>query len=271
MINLISKYSFFFTLLLTLSSSVFAVEKSQREELKQEILNELLKSGALKQQVIKEIKLYEAEKLAIKKKQKQQLKNAISQQAQKKLRPVSVTRDHIYGDPSAPVSIVEFSDFECPYCRKIHPVLKRLVNESNNQVNWVFRHYPLSFHKPIAQQEAEASECIAHLAQNEGFWHFVDALFAMPHRGKQNRDKLINQAASKVNITSKDLNECMKTGQFKQRVLADEKEALDIGLRGTPANILIHHPSKKMRIRQGAAKLQTLKKDIIELLKSNKS
>jgi len=263
MLNLIIKLSFIFFIL---NSNAFSMNKEQREILKQEILNDLLHSNTLKELVSTEIKLYEINKISLKSKQKQQLQSAISQKAQKILRPVS-TDDHIYGSPTAPISIIEFSDFECPYCRKIHPVLKRLVNESKDQVNWVFRHYPLSFHKPNAQLEAEASECIAHLAQNEGFWTFIDALFAQPRRGKQNRDQLINRAAAKVNISPQSLDKCIKTEKFKKRVNMDEKEALEIGLRGTPANILIHHQSKKIKIRQGSASLQTFNKDIKELLK----
>lgn len=263
--NLAAKHLFLVFWSLIWSVDVLAMDLEDRKILKQEVLNELLQSDVLKQLVIKEIKLYEAEKAKLKNQQKRLRQNMINDKAKQILRPVSVSYDHIYGNPNAPISIVEFSDFECPYCRKIHPVLKRLVNESKEQVNWVFRHYPLSFHKPNAQLEAEASECVAHLAENDGFWEFIDALFAQPRRGKRNRDQLIKRAASKVNINPQALEDCIKAGQFKKRVNADENEALAIGLRGTPANILIHHQSKQIRIRQGSATLQILRNDIAGL------
>ncbi len=167
--NLTKKLLLLFGLFIAPGSNLLASESETREELKQEILHELLQSDVLKQYIIKEIKLYELEKVSLQKKQKQQRQNTLTQQVKQKIRPVSPLRDHIYGDPTAAASIIEFSDFECPYCRKIHPVLKRLVNDSGGQVNWVFRHYPLSFHKPNAQREAEASECAYHMAGNDGF------------------------------------------------------------------------------------------------------
>lgn len=254
-----------------LSSYCFAFYQAEHQALKQEILSELLQIPALKQQLIKEIKLYEVEKNKLKSRQKTKRQNKIKVKAKQIIRPVSTTQDHIYGNPNAAISIIEFSDFECPYCRKIHPDLKRLVNETNQQINWVFRHYPLSFHKPNAQLEAEASECVAHLAGNKGFWTFIDTLFAQPRKGKQNRNQLISRAALKTNINLDALEKCKKTRQFKKNVNTDEKEALAIGLKGTPANIIIHHASKQIHIRQGAASLKTFRKDIAELLHHPKS
>lgn len=254
--------------LFVMSFDVLAMELQERQLLKQELLKELIEGDALKQYVKKEIQLYETEKIKLKTQQKRQRQNKINAKAQKVIRPVSLTRDHIYGDQEAPISIIEFSDFECPYCRKIHPVLKKLVNGSDGQVNWVFRHYPLSFHKPNAQVEAEASECVAHIAKNTGFWVFIDTLFSQPRRGKQDRTQLINRAAQKVNVKTEDLEQCKKNGQFASRVNEDEKEALAIGLRGTPANVIVHNGSNTIRIRQGAASLQTLRNDINELQKA---
>jgi protein-disulfide isomerase len=66
-----------------------------------------------------------------------------------KLRPVSKGRDHIRGDPAAPVTLVEYSDFECPFCKRFHPTVKRLVDESKGQLNWVYRHFPLDELHPV--------------------------------------------------------------------------------------------------------------------------
>lgn len=85
--------------------------------------------------------------------------------------------DHIFGDKDAPVKIVEYSDFECPFCASVHPTLKQLVVDYDGDVAWVYRHYPLDFH-PNAQPAAEASECIAELGGNDEFWEFSDYIFA---------------------------------------------------------------------------------------------
>ena len=83
------------------------------------------------------------------------------------VRSVSMERDHIFGKPQAMVSIVEYSDFECPFCKKFHSTPKKLIEIFGDKVNWVYRHFPPDFHNPVAQKEAEASECIASIGGND--------------------------------------------------------------------------------------------------------
>ncbi len=89
--------------------------------------------------------------------------------------PVS-SADHIYGNPDAAVTVIEYSDFECPYCKIFQSTLKKTVDESNGNVNWVYRHWP------IHQNSVEkliAAECIAKLKGNDAFWKYSDLLFGM--------------------------------------------------------------------------------------------
>jgi len=67
----------------------------------------------------------------------------------KNVRPVS-KNDHIYGNPGAAITLVEYSDYECPFCKRFHPTAKKLVDQSDGKVNWVYRHFPLAFHHPGA-------------------------------------------------------------------------------------------------------------------------
>ena len=67
--------------------------------------------------------------------------------------------DPVKGNPDATVTIVEFSDFQCPFCKRFHPTARKIVETYQGKVNWVYRHFPLNFHNPGAQKEAEASEC----------------------------------------------------------------------------------------------------------------
>lgn len=89
--------------------------------------------------------------------------------------------DHYKGSANPEITIIEYSDFECPYCARIHTTLEQLVEENDN-LTWAYRHLPLSFHAQ-AMPSAIASECIAESEGNEGFWHFADTIFA-------NQDKL---------------------------------------------------------------------------------
>jgi hypothetical protein len=89
---------------------------------------------------------------------------------------VSEEGDHLMGNPDAQVKIIEYSDFECPYCKIFHATLKKIVSESNGSVSWVYRHWPLhqnSFEKVVA------AECVAQLKGNEAYWEYSDLLFGL--------------------------------------------------------------------------------------------
>lgn len=84
--------------------------------------------------------------------------------------------DHLLGNTEASVKIVEYSDFECPYCKTFHQTLNKIVADSNGEVSWVYRHWPIhqnSFEKSIA------SECIAQIKGNDAFWKYTDLLFGL--------------------------------------------------------------------------------------------
>jgi len=86
--------------------------------------------------------------------------------------------DHIIGSPTAPIVLVEYSDFQCPFCQMIHPSLQQLVSESNGKIAWVYRHFPLYQIHPQATPAANAAECIAEQLGNDGFWKFANTLLA---------------------------------------------------------------------------------------------
>ncbi|MFA6355226.1 MAG: thioredoxin domain-containing protein [Candidatus Paceibacterota bacterium] len=93
--------------------------------------------------------------------------------------PVDDT-DHVKGDPkTAQITIIEYSDFECPFCARFHPVLERIVSESNGSIAWVYRQFPLTQIHKNAMDRAIASECVAKLKGNDAFWKYADLLFGL--------------------------------------------------------------------------------------------
>jgi len=90
--------------------------------------------------------------------------------------PVDAT-DHVMGDPStATVTIVEYSDYECPYCARFQPILEQVVKESNGSVAWVYRHWPIHQN---SLAKLEAAECISKLKGSDAFWKYSDLLFGL--------------------------------------------------------------------------------------------
>ncbi|WP_198245454.1 DsbA family protein [methane-oxidizing endosymbiont of Gigantopelta aegis] len=258
------------TLFVTSVPIIAAEKNTDLQSLKQQLLTELLQSPQLKKIIRDEIVAQEKQKALTRIQKRLEKKKRQQQHLHKHLQPVNPKQDHIYGNPNAPISVIEYSDFECPYCRKIHPTLKRLVDDSKGTINWVFRHMPADFHQPNARQEAEAAECAANLAGNDGFWRFAEKLFQHPRRNKQSHQYLIRQAAKRSNIDADALMKCLEQRRFKEKVEKNIEETKLLKLVGTPANILIHHPSGRLMLRQGAASLLRLRLDIAQLSAPNK-
>lgn len=92
-------------------------------------------------------------------------------------RPVDDT-DHIIGSKDAEIIIIEYSDTECPFCKRFHDVMHQTIDAYNGKVAWVYRHFPLTSIHPLAESGAIATECAATLGGNDMFWKYLDALFA---------------------------------------------------------------------------------------------
>jgi len=132
------------------------------------------------------------------------------------------------GPTNAPVTIVEFSDFQCPYCGREYPVIERLMKEYDGKLRLVFRHYPLDFH-PFAQKAAEAGAC----AQDQGkFWELHDKMFT--NQGKLAVADLKGYAKS-LGMDAPKFDKCLDSGEKKALVDDDLKAGSAAGVNGTPA------------------------------------
>ncbi len=132
------------------------------------------------------------------------------------------------GPKDAPVTIVEFSDFECPYCGSAHDTVEQVMNAYAGKVRLVYRQFPLSFH-PHAAKAAEASLCAADQGK---FWEYHDVLF-------KNQKKLepteLKAHATEVGLDGQKFGQCLDSGDKKKAVDADQQAGLQAGVGGTPA------------------------------------
>lgn len=148
---------------------------------------------------------------------------------------VDTNRDHILGPVNAKVTLIEYSDFECPFCQRHLPTLKQIMAEYPNDVRLVYRHFPLSQIHPNAQKAAEASECVAKLGGNEKFWQMHDKLF-------ENQTALnattFARLAGEVGVNVDQFNNCLNSGEMSQRVMEDYASGNDSGVQGTPGTFV---------------------------------
>lgn len=159
--------------------------------------------------------------------------------AAENIRPVSEA-DHILGDRSASVTLIEYSDLECPFCKRVHPTLQQILSDYDGQVRWVYRHFPLSGHRN-AHAKAQAAECAAELSGNTGFFGFVDYLFADngPSQTAPLAEADYAQIASRIGADAGQLQECAESGKYEEKVDADLADAAAAGGRGTPHTLII--------------------------------
>jgi protein-disulfide isomerase len=143
---------------------------------------------------------------------------------------VAVAHDpaRVRGNPNAPVMIVEFSDFQCPFCRRVQPTLMALLKRYEGQVALSYRDYPLSEIHPEAQMAAEAARC----AGDQGkFWEYHDVLFTQSAFSRES----LNANAQSLGLEMKAFHACLESGKHRAAVLEDFKAAQQAGVSGTPA------------------------------------
>ncbi len=172
--------------------------------------------------------------------------------------PEVTDADHIRGDKNAPLAFIEYSDIECPFCKRFHPTMLQMMDEYDGKVKWVYRHFPLSFHAN-AVKEAEATECANELGGNDAFWNYLDALF---ERTRSNGtgfalDDLV-PLAKELGLDESKFKECLDSGKYEDHVQADMAGGSSAGVSGTPGSFLVDADGNA-RLISGALPFSSIK------------
>lgn len=164
--------------------------------------------------------------------------------------------DHILGSKDAPIVLIEYSDFQCPYCEMIYPSLKQIVTESNGEVSWIMRNYPLYQIHPQAVPAANAAECIAEQLGNAGFWKFTEAVF----NDQQNLSpERYAQYASQFGANTAKYTACVSSETYLSRIEAEAADAQANGGNGTPYTVVLNTKTGKQYPISGALPYAQLK------------
>ena len=176
---------------------------------------------------------------------------------------VSAT-DHIFGNPTAKIKIVEYSDPSCPFCKVFHNTMRNLMSTygSTGNLAWVYRSYPLdkpaadgSILHPNAGHESQAMECAGSLGGNEKFWTFTNRLYEVtpsvtgssPQGLDQNE---LPKIAKFVGLDVTSFENCLATGKFKEKVEADYLDGINIGIQGTPSSVIVLNKAFPVSIKE---------------------
>jgi protein-disulfide isomerase len=171
--------------------------------------------------------------------------------------------DHIMGNPGAPIKIIEYADIDSSYAKTFQVTMEQLMANyaAGGKVAWVYRHFPLVDQHAYSEQHAEAAECIAKLGGPTLFLQFIDALNAQAPGSQLFDPRNYDGVVSALGVVSQSFHDCIKSGEFQQRVARDFDNGLLIGSGGSPFTV-IEVQNQKPVIINGAVPYDSLKKII---------
>lgn len=171
------------------------------------------------------------------------------------IRPVSAS-DHVRGSANAKVTLITYSDIECPFCKRFHPTIKQLMNEFPNDVRWVFRHFPLEQLHPNARIAANAAECASEQGK---FWEILDYMMEKTTTSADLAESKLPELVKSAGLTnSAQFAACLSAKKFDQRITDDSADAATAGGRGTPHSVVIGSDGTKEAI-SGAQPYEAIK------------
>jgi protein-disulfide isomerase len=142
--------------------------------------------------------------------------------------------DHLWGNIDAPVKMIVYDDFECPFCAEFYDTIKQVKKEFGDKVAVAFRHYPLVTIHIYSMQAAEASECASEQGK---FWQMYDKLFAANKAGNLNEASM-KQAAKELELDTVKFEQCFSTKKYEGKVLTQMIEAKNFNVNGTPTTFI---------------------------------
>lgn len=157
--------------------------------------------------------------------------------------------DHIIGASNPKVTLIEYSDLECPFCKNFDTTMNKIMQKYGNQVAWVYRHFPLDcvdntspectvLHSK-ARHEAVASECAFEQGGNDAFWKYITQVFSITPSNNRLDPAKLTSIAEGLGLKMDQFNSCLSTDKYADVVSTDAKEGLKSNVNGTPLTIVV--------------------------------
>jgi protein-disulfide isomerase len=233
------------------------------------LIKRLDASGLLDAVVDRVLRRYvERREQAVKEQQEEQQRQQVAAAAN--ARAVDIARDHVFGNPQSEVSLIVYSDLECPYCKRFAGTPEQAIVKFNGKANVVFRHFPLETHGDMALRGARVAECVGRQAGSRAFFGFANQWMkvtgsngAGPERGEAGIRELAQEAGVKDLAA---LGACVDDPATGQKVLADVEDGMRSGISGTPGVIVRNNHNGRSMPLAGAVPAEVLEQLIEEAL-----
>jgi protein-disulfide isomerase len=162
-----------------------------------------------------------------------------------------IASDHILGNPNATVTIVEFSDTECPFCKEFEQTMQQIMSTygKTGQVAWVYRHFPIDALHKRAHHEAVATECANELGGVSKFWDYLNAVFSRTTSNDTLDPLDLPDIAKELGLDQKKFNNCLGSTKYDNLILQQSQDAVRAGANGTPFSVLITSDGNKLAIK----------------------
>ncbi|MCB9810777.1 MAG: thioredoxin domain-containing protein [Candidatus Nomurabacteria bacterium] len=162
-----------------------------------------------------------------------------------KIKPIT-DADYIRGNPNAPIMIVEYSDYDCPFCKEFHTTMKQIINEYgvSGKVAWVYRQFPLAELHPNAPRISEAALCVGEIGNetagsDDAFWDFTDLIFNERNTNEFTNISRLPEYAELAGADKAAFDSCVKSGRHENTVKDSLRDGASAGAKGTPHTFVI--------------------------------
>lgn len=147
--------------------------------------------------------------------------------------------DHIFGNKDAKIVIVEYSDTECPFCKVFHNTMHKVVENSDDKVAWIYRHYPIASLHQKAFNESLATECAWEQGGNETFWKYIDEVFKRTESNDRLDSAELPKIASDLGLDLNVFNSCLNTEKYGDKIRSDMASGEKALVNGTPSSFIL--------------------------------
>ncbi len=174
--------------------------------------------------------------------------------------------DYVLGNPNAPIVMIEYSDYDCPFCKQFHATMHQILDEYGvtGRLAWVYRQFPLVDLHPNAPQLSEAALCVGDIAGNSAFWTFSDAVFDSRDETDFTNVTKLPQFAEAAGVERSAFTECMNSDRMLDTLKADMADGLAAGAQGTPYTII--RVGNQEAVINGAQSYNTVKAIVENLI-----